>query len=73
MCGIAGILGKLGEANRVALNKMASAMAHRGPDGSGFWEGTPDALGRGCMLAHRRLSILDLSTAASQPMVHPQY
>ncbi|HEY2589816.1 MAG TPA: asparagine synthase (glutamine-hydrolyzing) [Tepidisphaeraceae bacterium] len=68
MCGIAGIIGRLDEPNRAALRRMASAMAHRGPDGEGFWFGQPDAAGNGCMLAHRRLSILDLSNFAAQPM-----
>lgn len=68
MCGIAGILGKLDDAQRAALTRMAQALAHRGPDGEGRWESAPDAEGRGCLLAHRRLSILDLSSAASQPM-----
>lgn len=50
---------------------MNDALAHRGPDGEGFWEAPPDARGWGAMLAHRRLSILDLSNAASQPMIDP--
>src|SRR5258706_6652436 len=69
MCGIAGIVGQLSEPNRAALRKMSAAMAHRGPDGEGFWEAAPDARGRGAMLAHRRLSILDLTPAGAQPMV----
>lgn len=71
MCGIAGILGMIDETNRRALSRMESAMTHRGPDSCGVWVGKPDARGRGCMIAHRRLSILDLSTAADQPMVDP--
>jgi asparagine synthase (glutamine-hydrolysing) len=72
MCGIAGILGRLDDgANQAALRRMAAALAHRGPDGEGFWHGTPDARGHGCMLAHRRLSILDLTDCAAQPMVDP--
>lgn len=51
---------------------MAAAMAHRGPNGEGFWFSPPDSSGSGCLLAHRRLSILDLSTAASQPMTDPR-
>lgn len=72
MCGIAGIIGCVDEANRGALRRMASAMAHRGPDGEGFWYSSPDAAGNGCLLAHRRLSILDLTAAASQPMTDPR-
>jgi len=71
MCGIAGIVGRLGERNRDALERMSNAMVHRGPDGKGTWVSTPDARGWGALLAHRRLSILDLSSAGSQPMVDP--
>ena len=69
MCGIAGILGRLDEVNRAALQRMSDAMVHRGPDASGTWVSTPDARGWGALLAHRRLSILDLSPAGAQPMV----
>jgi asparagine synthase (glutamine-hydrolysing) len=71
MCGIAGIIGCVNELNRAALNRMNNAMAHRGPDGDGFWEAPADSRGWGAMLAHRRLSILDLSPAGAQPMVDP--
>src|SRR4051794_19746899 len=69
MCGIAGIIGRVAPPNRDALRRMSRAMAHRGPDGDGYWEASPDDRGCGVMLAHRRLSILDLSPAAAQPMV----
>lgn len=72
MCGIAGIIGRVDEPNREALRRTARAMTHRGPDGEGFWCSPPDAGGNGCLLAHRRLSILDLSAAASQPMTDPR-
>jgi asparagine synthase (glutamine-hydrolysing) len=71
MCGIAGIIGRLDETNRVALERMSDAMVHRGPDASGTWVSEPDARGWGALLAHRRLSILDLSPAGAQPMVDP--
>ncbi|MGH7293582.1 MAG: asparagine synthetase B family protein, partial [Polyangiaceae bacterium] len=71
MCGIAGILGRVDDANRAALRRMSDAMLHRGPDAGGVWESPPDARGRGAMLAHRRLAILDLSPAGAQPMVDP--
>ena len=45
---------------------MRDRMAHRGPDGDGFWS-SPD---RSCAFGHRRLSIIDLSTDASQPMLN---
>ena len=44
---------------------MCDRMAHRGPDGSGVWQ----AADRHCTLGHRRLSIIDLSDEAAQPMV----
>jgi asparagine synthase (glutamine-hydrolysing) len=69
MCGIAGILGRVSDGNRAALRRMSDAMVHRGPDASGVWESSPDVRGHGAMLAHRRLSILDLSPAGAQPMV----
>jgi len=69
MCGIAGVLGRLSDRNRGVLQRMKSAIAHRGPDGDGSWESMPDARGAGVMLGFRRLAILDLSTAGMQPMV----
>jgi asparagine synthase (glutamine-hydrolysing) len=71
MCGIAGIIGRIDERNRAALARMNDSMAHRGPDGQGTWESVPDARGSGCLLAHRRLAIIDLSSAGAQPMVDP--
>ena len=71
MCGIAGIIGRLDDRNRAALERMSEAMVHRGPDGSGTWVSAPDSRGWGALLAHRRLSILDLSPAGAQPMVDP--
>lgn len=71
MCGIAGIIGRLDDGNREALRRMSDRMVHRGPDAAGTWESTPDARGWGALLAHRRLSILDLSPAGAQPMVDP--
>jgi len=71
MCGIAGIIGRLDEGNRAALERMNDAMLHRGPDASGTWVSAPDARGWGTLLAHRRLAILDLSPAGVQPMTDP--
>jgi asparagine synthase (glutamine-hydrolysing) len=67
MCGIAGLfhpdVPKPVEPARIEA--MTDALAHRGPDGSGVW--TAPGIG----LGHRRLSIIDLSDAASQPMLTP--
>jgi asparagine synthase (glutamine-hydrolysing) len=70
MCGIAGFfLGREAGADSAALrdtaSRMADAIAHRGPDDAGLWL---DAAS-GVALAHRRLSILDLSANGHQPMV----
>ncbi|MQP74913.1 asparagine synthase (glutamine-hydrolyzing) [Stenotrophomonas sp. MYb238] len=68
MCGLAGILqsqARLQEAELAALaGAMGDALAHRGPDDRGVWA---DAAA-GVALAHRRLSILDLSPLGHQPM-----
>jgi asparagine synthase (glutamine-hydrolysing) len=62
MCGITGILDTSGApADAVLLRRMADAIAHRGPDGSGFHVDGPIGLG------HRRLSIIDLAGGA-QPI-----
>lgn len=71
MCGIAGIIGRIDETNRVALERMNDAMVHRGPDANGIWCSAPDSRGWGALLAHRRLAILDLSPAGVQPMIDP--
>jgi asparagine synthase (glutamine-hydrolysing) len=63
MCGIAGILNLNGEpVSAGVLGRMTAIMAHRGPDGDGLHID-------GCVgLGHRRLAILDLSSAGAQPM-----
>ena len=67
MCGIAGFLSN-SNTSRQSLEYVASAMAdtlqHRGPDDGGVWV---DLHGR-LAFAHRRLSIVDLSSAGHQPM-----
>lgn len=67
MCGIAGYLSGQGSAFDTAatLRRMADAIAHRGPDGTGTWRDDQAAVG----LAHNRLAILDLSPAGAQPML----
>ncbi len=65
MCGIAGFLAT-GEARPGAdlLQAMAATMTHRGPDASGTFLSSDGRAG----LAHRRLSILDLTEAGAQPL-----
>lgn len=66
MCGIAGFVDFHKNTTEDQLNKMAFALQHRGPDGQGAWlNETPEA---SVGLGHRRLSIIDLSHAADQPM-----
>lgn len=66
MCGLAGYVGQV-ESGGEVLRAMATALAHRGPDGEGFVR-LPLADGRGEVgLAHRRLSIIDLADGG-QPM-----
>ena len=67
MCGLAGFLAPpstLTTEAEVHARRMADAMTHRGPDAGGAWvDGAA-----GIALAHRRLSVLDLSPAGHQPM-----
>ena len=64
MCGICGYLSREGPATAESIRAMAGTLAHRGPDGEGLHLDGPAALG------HRRLSIIDLSEAASEPMTN---
>jgi len=63
MCGIAGFLQPRPDAPAV-VTAMVDTLYHRGPDAGGAWCDEH----AGVALGHRRLSILDLSTAGSQPM-----
>ena len=67
MCGLAGILkirhSKF-EITESLLKSMSDTMAHRGPDDQGVWICESKQIG----FSHRRLSIIDLSTTAAQPM-----
>ncbi|HEV3048989.1 MAG TPA: asparagine synthase (glutamine-hydrolyzing), partial [Longimicrobium sp.] len=66
MCGIAGALSPAApEAElRRTGEAMSGALLHRGPDDGGAWVDAP----AGVVLAHRRLSIIDLSAEGHQPM-----
>lgn len=64
MCGIAGIFNLNGApVSPLTLRRMTDAIAHRGPDGEGFYSDGFVGLG------HRRLAIIDLSPAGHQPMI----
>lgn len=67
MCGIAGAVSlsrqPVPRLDR-ALAAMSQLIAHRGPDGHGYWHAPDDR----CGLAHRRLAIIDLSPSGYQPM-----
>jgi len=69
MCGVVGFIdsnNRLSSSDvRKHLDLMSKSIIHRGPDSSGDWIDKK----RGINLAHRRLSILDLSEAGHQPMV----
>jgi asparagine synthase (glutamine-hydrolysing) len=63
MCGIAGIINQNGSpVDPTTLRRMTDRMHHRGPDATGAFVEGATALG------HRRLSIIDLSAGANQPM-----
>lgn len=63
MCGIAGLIDPTGAPiDQELLRRMTRAVAARGPDGEGYW------FCPGVGLGHRRLSIIDLSAAGTQPM-----
>lgn len=65
MCGICGKLTFTGEkVDEALINKMSSTLLHRGPDDGGAY------VKGGIGLGHRRLSIIDLSPAAHQPMTN---
>jgi len=67
MCGITGFWSSEQRASSKLAEHMAFRIDNRGPDDAGVW--TDDAYG--VALAHRRLSILDLSPAGHQPMQSP--
>ena len=64
MCGVTGLLLSDGIIKKGTLSNMVNCLNHRGPDNSGTWLNDDKSFG----LGHTRLSILDLSSAGSQPM-----
>ncbi|MFH0825340.1 MAG: asparagine synthase (glutamine-hydrolyzing) [Pseudomonadota bacterium] len=63
MCGICGVVDFSGSPDSASVEEMTRRLLHRGPDMGGIHAF------RSCVLGHRRLSILDLSEGAAQPMV----
>lgn len=63
MCGIAGYYAANGTPDRSQIELMTKVLHHRGPDAGGHYVGPKT------MLGHRRLSIIDLSDKANQPMM----
>jgi asparagine synthase (glutamine-hydrolysing) len=68
VCGISGVIAGSGRAegqeHEQRVRRMNAALTHRGPDAEGLWRS-----GRG-VLGHRRLSIIDLSPEATQPLLN---
>src|SRR4051794_36938502 len=66
MCGVVGIFayGEKQGVSAAVLRRMRDTMVHRGPDGGDDWISADGEVG----LGHRRLSIVDLSALANQPM-----
>ena len=67
MCGLVGALSFNSSDFRIKnsyIKEMRDTMIHRGPNGKGCWINKDRKIGFG----HRRLSIIDLSQAANQPM-----
>lgn len=64
MCGIAGIWDRDQQPSEDLIRRMTDCIAHRGPDGDGYYVEGAVAFG------HRRLAIIDLSDAGRQPMTN---
>jgi asparagine synthase (glutamine-hydrolysing) len=64
VCGISGLISRDGQPDETRVRRINQAIAHRGPDADRTW-----ARGR-AVLGHRRLSIIDLSPEAHQPLLN---
>ena len=64
MCGISGFISLKDNYDPNVVDLMIQSLTHRGPDSFGTWNSRKDGLA----LAHRRLSIIDLSNAGNQPI-----
>ncbi len=79
MCGICGVVSFARPLRASDGYKMVDSLAHRGPDGQGLYadgygrvrdRGSAESLSSRALLGHTRLSIIDLSNLASQPMAN---
>jgi asparagine synthase (glutamine-hydrolysing) len=68
MCGIAGFADFTNSSSEEIVARMTCALEHRGPDGQGVYFSQTKNASLG--LGHRRLSIIDLSASANQPMYY---
>lgn len=64
MCGIAGIVSLNKEIKKNRIESSLNVIKHRGPDGEGIWHSENLKI----LFGHRRLSIIDLTETANQPM-----
>ncbi len=64
VCGISGLISRDARPDETPVRRMNDALAHRGPDAAGIWRS-----GR-VVLGHRRLSIIDPSPEATQPLTN---
>lgn len=71
MCGLAGFIDLNNRSSKEILQSCTDVLPHRGPDGSGYEFFQHDD--HQVALGHRRLSIIDLSTAAGQPMWYKNF
>ena len=71
MCGISGLIDKnnslSSDQKMTILSRINTHLEHRGPDGNGIWSPKDGQVAFG----HTRLSVLDLTSSASQPMIDP--
>jgi len=67
MCGIAGVIGRPPSDVRPALERMQTALRHRGPDDEGSWWSPSCA----AALTHTRLAVIDLGPGGHQPLSTP--
>lgn len=69
MCGISGIISKVARADsHQRIRQMTAAIAHRGPDGEGYWRNESGNV----HLGHRRLAIIDTSKEGAQPLLYAE-